>query len=229
MILGRGDLPYGLYRIAKPPAPGHNQDWHACKSRGNRFSQPRCQQPGRTNRCPSAGLLTKMKVSRQPKVSALFRIFAMTCALLWLAGIAVSSLVCGCNCAGDEEDCAADARPIHEHDAGFSQERGYTHTTASHHDDGETQQGHCGKNGCGEQCRCAATIQGFVQTPPVFIFPKPVSQPVLNISVSCTAREHVFAAPPSEALRRAKPRDWVFTPVVCLGPAFRSLAPPVLI
>ena len=27
--------------------------------------------------------------------------------------------------------------------------------------------------------------------------------------------------------RQAERRDWVFTPVVCLGPAFRSLAPPV--
>ena len=26
--------------------------------------------------------------------------------------------------------------------------------------------------------------------------------------------------------RQARPRDWVFTPEVCLGPAFHSLAPP---
>ena len=26
--------------------------------------------------------------------------------------------------------------------------------------------------------------------------------------------------------RQAHLRDWIFTPVVCLGPAFRSLAPP---
>lgn len=30
-------------------------------------------------------------------------------------------------------------------------------------------------------------------------------------------------------IRQATPRDWVFTPEVCLGPAFRSLAPPALI
>ena len=48
-----------------------------------------------------------------------------------------------------------------------------------------------------------------------------------------------FLAPPSLALsvpeveldaaflRQAKTRDWVFTPEVCLGPAFRSLAPPI--
>ena len=50
-----------------------------------------------------------------------------------------------------------------------------------------------------------------------------------------------FLAPPSLALsvpeveldaaflRQAYLRDWVFTPEVCLGPAFRSHAPPVVI
>jgi hypothetical protein len=28
--------------------------------------------------------------------------------------------------------------------------------------------------------------------------------------------------------RQSWTRDWVFTPVVCLGPAFRSLAPPAV-
>ena len=171
----------------------------------------------------------------------MLRIFAGTLALLWLVGT-VFSMGCVCNCAGHGEACAADANLIHEHDDVSPQEQGHLpdvehhhgaqahqHATVSHRDDGEAPQGHCGKNGCEEQCRCSATIQGFVQTPPVFIIPNPVSQPVLNISLSCAAREHVFAAPQSETLRRAKPRDWVFTPVVCLGPAFRSLAPPVLI
>jgi hypothetical protein len=166
----------------------------------------------------------------------LFRIFAGTLALLWLVGITVFSIGRVCNCVDHGETCAADASPIHENDAVSAQEQGHTHTakahrhaTASHHNDGETPQDHCGKNGCEELCRCSASIQGFVQTPTVFIIPTPISQPVFNPSHLCAAREHVFAAPPSEALRRAKPRDWVFTPVVCLGPAFRSLAPPVFI
>ncbi|MBE0541074.1 MAG: hypothetical protein IH623_06795 [Verrucomicrobia bacterium] len=171
----------------------------------------------------------------------MFRIFAGTFALLWLVGTVVS-IGCVCNCASHGEACAADASPIHEHAAVSPQEQGHSpdaehhhdaevhqHATASHHDDGEAPQGHCGKNGCEEQCRCLATIQGFVQTPPVFVIPNPISQPVTNASVLCAAREHVFAAPPSETLRRAKPRDWVFTPVVCLGPAFRSLAPPAFV
>ena len=176
-----------------------------------------------------------MKVSPQPRVSALLRIFAGTCALLWLVGIAVWGMEGVCNCGGHGGACAAHASPVHEHAAVSAQEQGHSHAaeahqhaTASHHDDGEAPQGHCGKNGCEGQCRCSATIQAFVQTPPAVVIPNSVSHPVLNISLLCAARQHVFAAPPSETLRRAKPRDWVFTPEVCLGPAFQSLAPPSL-
>lgn len=163
---------------------------------------------------------SKMKVSRQPRISALLRVFAGTGALLWFVGTAVYGIVCVCNCAGHKEACAASASAVHEHAA-----EAHQHATASHHDDREAPQGHCGKNGCEDKCRCS-TIQGFVQTPLAVVIPKPVSQPVLIISILCAVRQHVFAAPPSETLRRAKPRDWVFTPEVCLGPAFRSHAPP---
>jgi hypothetical protein len=128
-----------------------------------------------------------------------------------------------CNCAGHEGACAAHASPVREHAA-----EAHQHATASHHHDGAAPQGCAGNNGCKEQCCCSATIQAFVQTPPAFVITKTVSQPVLNLSLLCAARQHVFAAPPSETLRRAKPRDWVFTPEVCLGPAFHSLAPPCL-
>lgn len=175
-----------------------------------------------------------MRVSHEPRVSALLRIFAGTFALLWLVG-PVFSIGCACNCAGHGEACAADASPIHEHEAVLAQKPGHTntaeaheHATASHHDDGEAPQGHCEKNGCEDKC-CCPTIQAFVQTPSAVVISKTVSQPVLIISLLCKAREHVLAAPPSETLRRGKPRDWVFTPVVCLGPAFRSLAPPAFV
>jgi hypothetical protein len=161
--------------------------------------------------------------------------------LLWLVGIAVWGMERVCDFASHEGACAAHASPVQEHDAVSPHEQGHSHdaehhhdaeahqpATASHHHDGEAPQGHCGKSGCEGQCRCSVTIQAFVQTPPAIVIPKPVSQPVLNISLLCAARQHVFAAPPSETLRRGKPCDWVFTPEVCLGPAFHSLAPPSL-
>jgi hypothetical protein len=179
-----------------------------------------------------------MKVSPQPRVSALLRIFAGTCALLWLVGIAVWGMERVCNCAGHEGACAAHASPVHEHDAVSAHEQGHSpdaephhdaevcqDATASDHHDGAAPQPCAGKNGC--KCGCS-TIQALTMTMTPVVIPKTVSQPVLNISLLCAARQHVFAAPPSETLRRAKPRDWVFTPEVCLGPAFHSLAPPSL-
>lgn len=175
-----------------------------------------------------------MRASRQPRVSALFRIAAGLFALMWLVGITIFSAGCVCNCGDHLEHCTADASSTHRYDTVCVKEnrdsqttRAHEHATASHIDSGKTSQDHCGKNGCEEQCRCSATIQGFAQSPPVFIIPKPVSQTVPIISLSCAVAEQVSAATPGETLRRAKRRDWVFTPAVFLGPAFRSLAPPI--
>jgi hypothetical protein len=180
-----------------------------------------------------------LKGSPQPKVSALLRIFAGTCALLWLVGFAVCGMDRSCS-AGHDGASAAQASPVHEHDALSPHEREHSHAaehhhaaearhqrTASHHDDGEPPQGHCGKNGCDDE-RCCSTIQALTARMTPIIIAKPGPQPVLHNFLLCATREHVFAVAPNETLRRAKPRDWVFTPVVCLGPAFRSLAPPSL-
>ena len=179
-----------------------------------------------------------MKVSRQPKVSALFRVFAGACALLWLVGIGMEGV---CNCPTQKEACAAHASPVHgqgtlsphepEHSPDAQHHHAaevHQHATASHHDDGEAPQGDCGKTGCEDKC-CCSTIQALTATMTPVVISKPVSQLVLNISLLCAAREHAFAAPPRETLRQAKPRDWVFTPEVYLGPALHSLAPPAFV
>jgi hypothetical protein len=49
--------------------------------------------------------------------------------------------------------------------------------------------------------------------------------PLTLISLALDATE---TQPESSFSRQAWPRDWVFTPLVCLGPAFRSLAPPLV-
>jgi hypothetical protein len=180
-----------------------------------------------------------MKVSRQPKVSALLRIFAGTCALLWFAGIAVCGVGRICDCADHEGACAVHAGPVQEHDAVSPHEQGHSHDAEHHHDakvhqhatashdhDGAAPQPCADKNDC--KCGCS-TIQALITTITPIVIPKTVSQPVFNISVLCEAPQHVFASPSSETLRRAKPRDWVFTPEVCLGPAFHSLAPPAFV
>lgn len=182
-----------------------------------------------------------MKVSRQPKVSALLRIFAGTCALLWFVGIAICGVGRVCRCADNEGACAADAGPAHEHDAVSSHEQrhahdaehhhdaeAHQHAMASHHPDVAMPEPCAGKNGC-KDTRCCSTIQAFITTITPVVLPKPISQSVLSFSLLSLAREYVLTAPPSTALCQVKPRDWVFTPEVCLGPAFHSLAPPVFV
>ena len=186
----------------------------------------------------------KMRVSPQPRVSALLRIFAGTCGLFWLVGMAVCGMGRVCHCAGHEGACAVHASPVHKHDAVSPQEQGHSHD-AGHHDDAEahvpatiSHHGHdgaaqddhgCNGKQCGDERRCCSTIQALIVTPTPIIIAKPALRPALLISLLCAGRELSFAAPSTETLRQAKARDWVFTPEVCLGPAFRSLAPPVFI
>jgi hypothetical protein len=57
-------------------------------------------------------------------------------------------------------------------------------------------------------------------------------QPSLSLAFIIASLVVAFETPNlADAIltRQAPPRDWVFTPEVCLGPAFRSLAPPALI
>ena len=69
-----------------------------------------------------------------------------------------------------------------------------------------------------------ATAQ--IATP--FVIIKPILQPLDFLCPVLQARDLMLSAPKDELERQAKPRDWVFTPEVCLGPAHRSLAPPSL-
>lgn len=73
-----------------------------------------------------------------------------------------------------------------------------------------------------------ATLKVLVAGGDAYTLGTPVLQPVHFLAPSSLA----LSAPETEldaAFRRqAKTRDWVFTPEMCLGPAFRSLAPPLV-
>ena len=61
-----------------------------------------------------------------------------------------------------------------------------------------------------------------------FVIAKPVLQPLNFLCTVLQTRDPMLAAPEDKPECQAKRRDGVFTPVVCLGPAHRSLAPPSL-
>jgi hypothetical protein len=171
----------------------------------------------------------------QPKVSAVIRAGAALCVFVWVVGTVLCSVEGLCNCTGHAQSAHAhDAVAAHEH--GHSQDAGHPHddanvheqATASHqHNDGAEQDDHgCKGKESGDGKRCCSTIEALVvKTTPIAIA-KPVTQSTLLISLPCAARGHTLVDPSTEALRQARPRDWVFTPEVCLGPAFHSLAPP---
>lgn len=72
-----------------------------------------------------------------------------------------------------------------------------------------------------------ATLKSLLAGGDAYTLVLPVLQPIDFVLLSfdaLNASEHESNLAHS---RQARPREWVFTPEVCLGPAFRSLAPPV--
>jgi hypothetical protein len=176
----------------------------------------------------------KTKTSRQPKVSALIRAGASSSVFLWVTGIALCNFECLCNstCHGQgahEHDSVATHEHGHSHDAEHAHDaKAHENEAASHHHDDSAAQGDHGCEGknCGDENRCCSTVQALVVSPMPIVIAKPVTTPVLLISLLCAAREHALTTPATETFRQARSRDWVFTPEVCLGPALHSLAPP---
>jgi hypothetical protein len=175
-----------------------------------------------------------MHLARQPKPGLFVRISAGTVALLWFVSLAMSGIGRTCMCAGPDGNCAAHAVSNHAREDAVAVEHGHAgdadahnNGAASGHDEGAAQRGHCDRNGCEEKCRCDSTIQPSSTTITPFVILKPVSQPVLHFSFSSVTRACAFAAGRCEPVRPTRPHHWVFTPEVCLGPAFRSHAPPV--
>jgi hypothetical protein len=187
----------------------------------------------------------KTNTSRPPKVSAAIRAGAALCVFIWVTGTALCCVERLCDCAGHDRTSAGHAPPAHDHGAvaahehGHSQDAGHHHDNAEahehaaashHHDDGAAQGDHgCKGKKCNDNKRCCSTIQALVVTPTPIVIAKPVTTPALIISLLRAAREHALTTPTTKALRQSQPRDWVFTPEVCLGPALHSLAPPAFI
>ena len=161
------------------------------------------------------------------------------CVFIWVIGFALCDLERLCNCTRHEAGATPEHGHAHAaahyhgdaeaqaHDAIAGNAHAHSHESGHHHDVDAAQDDHgCqDKKGCDDQ-RCCSTIRAFLATPTPIVIAKPVAHPALIISLSCAARDHALAVPSTQILRQAKRRDWVFTPEVCLGPAFRSLAPP---
>jgi hypothetical protein len=156
---------------------------------------------------------------RPPKHPLALRIIAAGCVVLWLAGISACSLEALFCCDSHEKAEAFEHR--HERDAEHAHGEAY-----QPHDAGDKSQS--SHKDASNENSCCSTLKAVVQTMKPIAFSKPA---LPLITFLCVLQEtHAVSVALSENLsnRQAKPRDWVFTPEVCLGPAHRSLAPPSL-
>ncbi len=144
---------------------------------------------------------------RQTKFRPLVRVTAVATLFAWLGALALCQTEC---CSGDEHHSAsadhhhADAAPhSHSHD----------------HDQGNAP-------GSQKESSFCLSLKSFFHNSSGFSISKPILQPLYELTFALTPSADTAASSILLRFRQAKPADWVFTPEVCLGPAFRSLAPP---
>jgi hypothetical protein len=133
----------------------------------------------------------------------LVRSLAAVTLLVWLSALVLCSVDC---CVGD-----ADCHSCH-HDE---------QAAASHRDQAPDSDNHDGH----DDSACV-TVKTLVPTANSLALIKPdfgfcTLSFILPLQVSTAAQIETSVS------RQPPDREWLFTPLVCLGPAFRSLAPPV--
>jgi hypothetical protein len=106
---------------------------------------------------------------------------------------------------------------------------------AAHHEDGaapspgSSNRSHdSDNNGGSDNHSCCSSVNATAQIPDS-ILNKPDFGKSLSLSFVWLAQVLTLDQPETPALRQPPDRDWVFTPEVSLGPAFRSHAPPLAI
>ena len=158
---------------------------------------------------------------RQPKLPLALRIIAAGCVVLWLAGVsacALETLFC-CDSHGNEAVAPTDKRHSHrEHGAAAK-------AHPSHDAEGHSDGSHNHKS---REDSCCSTLKAVVETAKPVVFSRLAFHPIPSLCVLLETHTASLALSKNPPNRQAKSRDWVFTPEVCLGPAFRSLAPPSL-
>ena len=148
--------------------------------------------------------------SRQTTFSPLLRFFAAGALLVWVA----AQVFCFAHCNfgvshGDstQPSCHASAPSQAHHEDGDS-------SSPAHHDSS-------GSVACSTLKSALADSGSVSLVHPDFRLLYALTPVALMLDITA-------AEPISPCSRQARPREWVFTPEVSLGPAFRSLAPPSL-
>lgn len=160
---------------------------------------------------------------RQPKPSLALRVIASSCIVLWFLALSYCSI-------GLFDDGHHHAQADAHRHSDHSQE-----SEAAAHAHGEP----CHPHGPEESSRnshphdhsddaCCSSLVATAQFATPFCILKPVLQPIALRRPLIQACDLMPSGSKDGMERQGKPRDLVLTPVVCLGPAHRSLAPPSL-
>ena len=126
--------------------------------------------------------------------------------LVWLAAVAF---------------CSAEPLFDHHHDSAAAH-------TDEHHDADSSNGSESHHSGPHDDAFCVS-LKSIDHSAAVAQLPKPDVSANLDLAFLWIDQQILLEQPIAAITRQATPRDWVFTPEVCLGPAFRSLAPPVLL
>lgn len=149
-----------------------------------------------------------MKCVRQPRLSAALRGWVVVSLLVWIAALAfcaweplIESFHVADHHHGDE------AAPPHE-DTGHS---------------------HGPENGGGDDHSCCSTFKAIPQSAGSSALFRPDFGQVAHLQFMLLTQAFAVVRPDINPPRQPPDREWVFRPEVCLGPAFRSHAPPLAV
>jgi hypothetical protein len=102
----------------------------------------------------------------------------------------------------------------------------HSHNAEAHHSQDAEGDSHDSHKHESKEDSCCSTLKAVVPTAKAIVFDKQAFHPTPFLCVLLETHAASLALSENPPNRQAKPRDWVFTPEVCLGPAHRSLAPP---
>jgi hypothetical protein len=144
--------------------------------------------------------------SQPPKLNPVVRLAAAGMLLVWLTVVAHCSVECG---AGDSDSCS---KAEHSHPVAAP-------GTSSHDSD---------QHGSHDDSFCVSLHSiCLLSSSPALA--KPDFGAAWPLDFVSDAWPITMTLPETSVSRQPPDCNWVFTPVVCLGPAFHSLAPPVLV
>lgn len=151
-----------------------------------------------------------MTHSRQRKSSLALRLCAVVSLLVWIA----ASGFCSVESLFGHAEHHAHGAAQHEHDTAPASADSDHHS----HDSGKHD---------GDEHSCCASLIATSPSVNSIVLTKPDFGKLLPLGSFWLTQVLTFVQPEAPISRQARHREWVFTPEVSLGPAFRSHAPPV--